>query len=182
MTLETPGSGRPHRSMRRRQAGFTLLELMVTAAIIGIIVALAVPNFRGIAYTARRAEGYTGLRTIFQLQTDFFTEAGRYSNSLAELAFDIENGIMLPGATSYQGAWYTYTLQTRPLAGVPQANYRATATGDIDPRDLVLDIIVSENQLTVIAPPAPNRLVDAGQPIITSNDITNLIINVVSSP
>ena len=46
--------------------------------------------------------------------------------------------------------FYTYVLQAWDVNGLPNANYRATATGDIDPSDAVLDIVIIENMLTVV--------------------------------
>ena len=53
-------------------------------------------------------------------------------------------------ATSYQADWYTYTVDTWDVNGQPDGNFRGTATGDIDPMDPVLDIIIIENRLRIV--------------------------------
>lgn len=41
------------RTSRSRQAGFTLIELMVTIAVLAIVMAIAIPNFRGLINSNR---------------------------------------------------------------------------------------------------------------------------------
>ena len=51
---------------------------------------------------------------------------------------------------AYQGPYYTFTLSRWSLGGVANANYRATATGDLDRDDSTLDVVIIENALTVL--------------------------------
>ena len=57
---------------RRRQRGFTLIELMIGVAIIAVLVAIAIPVFTG---TSRKAKGSSEVATYFQ---DFRTRLDQY--------------------------------------------------------------------------------------------------------
>lgn len=133
----------------RRALGMTLIEIVIVVAIIGLLASVAIPTFRNFTYKARRVEGITGLRQLFQIQTSYYSDKGVYSDSFADLGFSMEQG-QLQGDGSYQVDWYTYTVETWDVNGQADANFRGTATGDIDPMDPVLDIIIIENRLRIV--------------------------------
>ncbi|HEX8706278.1 MAG TPA: prepilin-type N-terminal cleavage/methylation domain-containing protein, partial [Myxococcaceae bacterium] len=49
----------------RKQSGFTLIELMIVVAIIGILAAIAIPNFIRFQARARQSEANTNLKSLF---------------------------------------------------------------------------------------------------------------------
>ena len=81
----------------RKQEGFTLIELMIVVAIIGILAAIAIPNFLRYQAKSRQAEAKTNLGAIFVAETAFFAENNRYG-SFSEI------GYALAGTTNR----YTY--------------------------------------------------------------------------
>jgi len=61
-----------------RRKGFTLVELMIVVAILGIITSIAVPVYRGYLRGAKRQEAKSNLQTIRLLQEQYFADNRSY--------------------------------------------------------------------------------------------------------
>jgi prepilin-type N-terminal cleavage/methylation domain-containing protein len=57
-----------------KDKGFSLIELMVALAIIGILAAIAIPSYLGVQKRSSRTEARTNLETIRLLEEQFFAE------------------------------------------------------------------------------------------------------------
>ena len=64
-------------TLRQRQ-GFTLIELLIVVAIIGILAAIAIPNFLRFQLRARAGEGKLNLEAIRTAQDSYFAEVGTF--------------------------------------------------------------------------------------------------------
>lgn len=68
-----------HASTPRKKArGFTLIELMITVAIVGLLAAIAYPAYTDSVLKGRRAEGRTALMEMMQQQERYMTQTGSY--------------------------------------------------------------------------------------------------------
>ena len=65
-------------NLRTRRGGFTLIELMIVVAIIGILAAIAIPNFIRFQLRAKSSEGKTNLAAIRTAEESYFAEFGIY--------------------------------------------------------------------------------------------------------
>ncbi len=75
-----------------RNRGFTLVELMIVVAIIGILAALAIPNFIKYQARSKQAEAKQSLRSFFMAQRHYFSEGDSYTADLGALGFAPERG------------------------------------------------------------------------------------------
>lgn len=137
------------------QKGFTLIELMIVVAIIGILAAIAIPNFLQYQARARQSEGRTNLGGVFVSETAYLGETGRYG-SFQEIGFTlasatnrytyrgpVNGGAGGDGACNQGVSCFQTTVPVAGAAAVnatagaaaalgPPAAFTATASGNID--------------------------------------------------
>jgi type IV pilus assembly protein PilA len=119
----------------RKQEGFTLIELMIVVAIIGILAAIAIPNFLTYQLKSRQAEAKTNLQAIKTSEVAFQAERGCYLGIPPEGAVAAANVKSVPftwgvgaGPTAPGAAWCT----TAPLSAGFFSDIGFKATGNVN--------------------------------------------------
>lgn len=132
----------------KRQDGFTLVELMVVVAIIGLLSAVAIPNFRKYQAKAKMSEAKLQLSSVYTAETAFFSDFNIYHNCLAYMGYnphrEVFNRYYAVGfnvATAIDNsAWAAAVNSGLLAASCPQANGVSTAMAATAPTDAALPV------------------------------------------
>lgn len=71
----------------KRSRGFTIIELLVTIAIVGIIVAVALPSYQDYMLRAGRSEGASALFEVMERQEQYYRNNLTYTLQLSDLGY-----------------------------------------------------------------------------------------------
>lgn len=72
---------------RAKMKGFSLIELTVVIAIIGILFSIALPRYQIYSLRANRTDAFAILNEIMQAQERFAADNGKYTINLTELGY-----------------------------------------------------------------------------------------------
>lgn len=140
----------------RYDNGFTLIELMITVVIIGILAAIAYPAYTKYVLQSRRSDAITALSQISNNLEKFYSQCSAYTSDITTSGgVNCSTPAAGPGTLGLGSAgnqspnnYYTLTVQTSSGAptGVPSGGYLITATAvasglqysDTDCRTLML--------------------------------------------
>ncbi len=103
----------------KKHTGFTLIELMITVVIIGILAAIAFPSYQSHLLKGRRASAQSHLMDIAQRQQQYLLDARSYAADLPTLNMNTPTDV-----STY------YTIAVAAAAGTPPSfTITATPTG-----------------------------------------------------
>ncbi|TLM74825.1 type IV pilin protein [Microbulbifer harenosus] len=108
------------------QKGFTLIEMMIVVAIIGIIAGIAYPSYMESVRKSNRADAKASLNDVAQRLQRCFTTYNAYNNANCAVAESLKDGATLNSGERFYaisaviGAT-TYTLTAAPVSGKSQA-------------------------------------------------------------
>jgi type IV pilus assembly protein PilA len=129
------------KKLHNRKGGFTLIELMIVVAIIGILAAIAIPNFLRFQLKAKSSEGKTNLAAIRTAEESYYSEFGIYVSADAvpanpgqnqKILFDntpvngLQGGFNQVGWSPEGYVFFNYAVAVSPNA------FTASASADID--------------------------------------------------
>ena len=75
------------KSKSHSNTGFTLIELIMVMAIVGVILSIALPSYQQSLYKARRAEAKTLLLDLANRQEQLMLDSSTYTTDLAQLGY-----------------------------------------------------------------------------------------------
>ena len=104
-------------------SGFTLIELMITIAIIAVIAGIAIPSYNGYITTAKMAEADNNLAAIRLAQEEFFLENNNYfQGKTVDSTLSAASGGLWSASKGSDGYNFDYVVTL-------SSGWTATATG-----------------------------------------------------
>ena len=117
----------PLQKKQRNQRGFSLIELMIVIAIIGILIAVGVTGYKAAMRAANEAAAVKTLRTIAEQQMLYFNAHQRSTfGSFEEMRKENLLDSRFEGATPVVDG-YVYTMKVIPKSTTAQAGYTINA-------------------------------------------------------
>lgn len=102
--------------------GFTLTEILVVLAIIGILILLVLPNQAGVVSSAKSLEAQSHLNQVYALQKNHYNIHSKYSNDLSQINYE-------PAKLATEGGNANYRIE---IIEASQSSFKVKATAVVD--------------------------------------------------
>lgn len=117
-----------YKMRKKYNLGFTLIELLIVVAVMAIIVAIALPNYREYVIKSNRAVAKGALLELASRQEQYFLNNRSYTDSLVDLGLSSNYYVDSEGQslTSAGGSIYRITI-TEPDSNTDETTYTVSA-------------------------------------------------------
>lgn len=108
-----------------KNKGFTLVELMVAVAILGILASIVLPSYQDYLRKGRRSAAQSVLMDVAQKQQQYLLDSRSYASDLSTLNITVPSDVSKYYAitlTAADGAPPTFTATATPKSGTDQAS------------------------------------------------------------
>ena len=132
--------------------GFTLIELMITVVIIGILASIAYPSYLSQVRKSRRADAVQALSQVQQAQERWRANNTTYSAQLANTAVSpaLPNGLGI--ATTTTGGYYTLAVSSNTATGYVTTATAVSGTSQASDTDCTILTVTVTNGSAVNTP------------------------------
>jgi len=120
--------------LRLRAEGFTLIELLVVIAIIGILAAIAIPQFAAYRRRAFESEALSASRNMATAQEAYFVTANDYARTGAQLqnyGFNQKDTVNVVTVTATTGTFEHTVGDTRCALTSGRYHYQSATGGNV---------------------------------------------------
>lgn len=138
-----------YRTGTQRFRGFTIIEMMIAVAIIGILAAIALPAYQEYVRVARRADALDALSAASTAQEKYRVNNSSYATALSALTSPV-TGLSLTSASP--NGYYTISVSGTPTAST--YSFAATAVPSGPQASDTACTTITINQTGTISPTA----------------------------